>query len=156
MYDTMKKFFRYFILVLIIAFVVIQFFQPEKNIQEISANHIFNVEQLPENVKIVLQTACIDCHSNNTSYLWYHKIAPVSWMVNRHIADGKDELNFSEWNAYSTRNIIGMLEAIGEEVESGEMPLPLYNMMHPKAKLNEDQVSVIINWTEKYTESIFD
>ncbi len=93
----MRKILKIIIVVLLVAFVVIQFHQPEKNSGDLSSNHIFVTEQIPENVKTSIMNACMDCHSNQTNYLWYHKLAPVSWMVNKHITEGKKELNFSEW-----------------------------------------------------------
>jgi len=85
----MRLLFKIFIISGIIAFIVIQFFQPEKNVGEITQNHIFKQEQLPENVQQTFQNACMDCHSNNTNYPWYNKIAPVSWMLKKHGTEGK-------------------------------------------------------------------
>lgn len=42
--------------------------------------------------------ACFDCHSNRTEWPWYAAIAPVSWLVQRDVDDGRRTLNFSEWD----------------------------------------------------------
>lgn len=145
----MRKLFRIIFIVLLLAFVVIQFFQPEKNRGEVSANHILKKEKVPENIKTILQNACFDCHSNQTNYLWYHKIAPVSWMVNKHIVDGKDELNFSEWGKLDIYDKIGTLEKICRDVKRKKMPIKAYITMHKKAKLSDKQVDSLCGWTEK-------
>ena len=42
--------------------------------------------------------ACGDCHSNETTWPAYSKIAPISWLVARDVEEGRSKLNFSEWN----------------------------------------------------------
>lgn len=145
----MRLFLKIFILLVIVAFVVIQFFQPKKNIGEISENHIFRQEQLPGNVQVILKNACMDCHSNNTSYPWYDKIAPFSWMVNKHVTEGKKELNFSEWGEMDAFDKIGELEDIRQEVERKTMPLKAYAAMHKEAKLTDEQRAALLAWVDK-------
>ena len=41
--------------------------------------------------------ACFDCHSNETEWPVYSRIAPVSWLVARDVQEGRAVLNFSEW-----------------------------------------------------------
>lgn len=145
----MRLLFKVIVITGIIAFVVIQFFQPEKNIGEITDNHIFKLEQLPENVKQTITNACLDCHSNNTRYPWYDRIAPVSWMVKKHIDDGKNELNFSEWGELDAYDKIGALEDIRQEVEQKTMPLKAYVAIHKEAKLTDEQRVALIAWIDK-------
>ncbi len=145
----MRKIIKILVIIGIVAFVVIQFFQPEKNISDDVKNHIFTQEQLPENVKLTLQNACMDCHSNNTKYPFYDRIAPVSWMVNKHIVEGKDELNFSEWGEMDAYDKIGALEDIRQEVEQKNMPLKQYVFMHKEAKLTDEQRAALIAWIDK-------
>lgn len=145
----MRLLFKVIVITGIIAFVVIQFFQPEKNIGEITDNHIFKQEQLPENVKQTITNACLDCHSNNTRYPWYDRIAPVSWMVKKHIDDGKNELNFSEWGELDAYDKIGALEDIRQEVEQKTMPLKAYVAIHKEAKLTDEQRVALIAWIDK-------
>ena len=145
----MRLFLKIFVVLIVVVFVVIQFFQPEKNIGEISENHIFRQEQLPENVQQILSNACLDCHSNNTNYPWYDKIAPVSWMVKKHIAEGKNELNFSDWGKFDAYDKIVALEDIRQEVEQKTMPLKGYVAMHKEAKLTEEHVAALFAWIDK-------
>jgi dsDNA-binding SOS-regulon protein len=133
----------------VVTFIVIQFFQPEKNISVITQNHIFKQEQLPENVQQTLKNACMDCHSNNTDYPWYNKIAPVSWMLNKHVTEGKKELNFSEWGEMDAYDKIGALEDIRQEIEQKTMPLKEYAALHKEAKLTDEKRAALIAWIDK-------
>lgn len=135
--------------VAIITFVVIQFFQPEKNQSNDTENLIFKHEELSENVQQLLEKACFDCHSNNTKYLWYDKIAPVSWLVSNHIIEGKKELNFSEWGKMDNYDKIGALEDIRQELDQKTMPLKQYVLLHHDAKLTDEDRAAIIAWIDK-------
>ncbi len=150
----MRLFFKIFVLLAIVAFVVIQFFQPEKNIGEVTQNHIFMQEQLPENVQVTIQNACLDCHSNNTRYPFYDRIAPASWMVSKHIIKGKKELNFSEWGQMDAYDKIKALEDIRQELEQNTMPLKAYVFMHREAKLSEEQKTAMLSWIDKKGEEL--
>lgn len=144
----MRLFIKIVISVFIVAFIAIQFFQPEKNISNETQNHIFKQEKLPENVQLLLTNACMDCHSNNTKYLWYHKIAPVSWLINQHVIDGKKELNFSEWGEFDTYDKIGAIEDMRQELEQKTMPIKQYVAMHKEAKLSDEDIATIIAWID--------
>lgn len=150
----MRLLFKIIFTIVIIAFAAIQFFQPEKNIGEISKDHIFRQEQLPENVQLTIQNACLDCHSNNTRYPFYDRIAPVSWMVSKHVIEGKKELNFSEWGTLDAYDKIKALEDIRQELEQNTMPLKAYVVMHREAKLSEEQKTALFFWIDKKGEEL--
>lgn len=150
----MKKFVIISVALLFAAFVVLQFFQPEKNISESAENLLTHTEYMPATVKATFQNACLDCHSDNTKYLWYHKIAPVSWMVNKHITEGKKELNLSEWKTLDDYDKIKALEDMKQEIERGTMPLKPYVMMHREAKLDEETQKAMIAWIDKKSDEL--
>lgn len=150
----MKKLIIISFAVLLIAFVVLQFFQPEKNTSDKSDNLVTNAENMPPSVKEAFQNACLDCHSDNTKYVWYHNIAPVSWMVNKHITDGKKELNLSEWKTLDDYDKIKVLEDIRQEIERGTMPLKPYVLMHPEAKLDEETKKAMFAWIDKKSDEL--
>ncbi len=75
--------------------------------------------------------ACFDCHSNETTWRWYTNIAPVSWLTQHDVDEGRATLNFSDWSASSGRGARDAAEA----VRGGEMPPSYYVMMHPNASL---------------------
>ena len=82
--------------------------------------------------RTLAKRACFDCHSNETTWPWYSNVAPVSWLVQNHVDEGRRELNFSEW----TRSYREADEA-AETVRSGEMPPRSYLMTHPEAQLTD-------------------
>ena len=104
----------------------------------------------------LLKNTCYDCHSNQVDFPWYAKVAPASWLLARDIKEGKEHLNFSEWEEYSKRNKIGKLESIQEEVTSGAMPLKVYTLMHKDARLSTAQREAIKAWTEELTNRIME
>ena len=74
--------------------------------------------------------ACADCHSNETKWPLYSRVAPVSWLVYKDVQEGREHLNISEWN----RPQKDANEA-SEKLQEGEMPLPIYLVTHPEARL---------------------
>jgi hypothetical protein len=152
---AMKKFLKILIVVLVVAFIILQFV-PNKMPPTAAAgkDDLINSGVLPPNVSSVLKTSCYDCHSNQTSYPWYSKVAPASWLLAKDVRDGRDDLNFSEWGSYTKRHQIKNLVKIREEVTSGGMPLRNYLIIHRHAKLSPQQKSALVAWTEEETKKI--
>jgi hypothetical protein len=98
-------------------------------------------------VKNLLRKACYDCHSNETVWPWYSRVAPVSWLVGSDVQEGRRELNFSEWGAYAGDFQERKLKSIAEEVQDGGMPPWYYSIMHHKSKLTPEERALISNWT---------
>ena len=83
---------------------IIQFFPTDKNESNLILDTDFmKVNKVPLEVEKQIKVSCYDCHSNNTVYPWYSKLQPAAWFLEDHINEGKVELNFSEWGAYSNR-----------------------------------------------------
>lgn len=143
----LKKIFKRLFQVLLLAFIVIQFFRPTKNKAEgIGKNDITTLYAVPQDVQTILKTSCYDCHSNNTVYPWYAEVQPVTWWLNGHIVDGKKDLNFSEFASYRLRRQYKKLEEINELVKENEMPLNSYLWIHKDAKLSDQQKLALANW----------
>ena len=143
----MKKLLKTLLIILVIAFIIIQFIRPSKNLEEeIAANQITAAYQLPDNVQQLLKTSCYDCHSNTTHYPWYSKIQPAAWFLSNHIVEGKKELNFSNFAAYPAYRRYKKFKEIGKEVRDGDMPMFSYTLLHRDATLSADQKLLIENW----------
>jgi hypothetical protein len=141
--------------VIVIAFVAIQFFRPERNIaSQASSSDISGVLSMPDTVKVILQNVCYDCHSNNTRYPWYVNIQPAGWWMAGHISDAKGDLNFSEFGGYEQRRQISKLEGVAAVVEEDIMPLRSYKMMHKDARLSTNEKNLLIDWAQKSADSI--
>lgn len=151
----MKKFFTRLFQILLLAFIVIQFFRPAKNKAEgIGPNDISKKYNVPQDVLNILQTSCYDCHSNNTVYPWYAQVQPVAWWLDSHIKDGKKGLNFSEFGTYRIGKQYRRLEGINNEIKDGGMPLNSYLWIHKNAILNDQQKKTIANWVQVTRDSI--
>jgi hypothetical protein len=100
----------------------------------------------PAEVETILRGACYDCHSNETRWPWYSRVAPVSWFIAHHIEEGRGDLNFSEWPVYDFKAQDEAFEDIRKQVSQGKMPLRSYRIMHPEARLTDAQRKVILKW----------
>lgn len=139
----MKKVF----IILAVIVLAIQFFRPEKNTSTgVNENHISKKYATPDDVKLILDKACNDCHSNNTHYPWYASIQPVAWWLDHHIEEGKGEINFDEFLTYPPKKARHKMEEVNEMVKEGEMPLNSYTWIHKDAVLSKDEKLSIANW----------
>jgi len=102
----------------------------------------------PEAVHAVLRRACYDCHSHETRWPWYARLAPVSWLVADDVSEAREHLNFSTWNRYDASERRELREEVWEEVEEGEMPLWFYTPLHPEARLSDADRATLRNWAE--------
>ncbi|MFL0351960.1 heme-binding domain-containing protein [Xanthomarina sp. GH4-25] len=149
------KFLKIIGFVLLVAFVGIQFVPTELNQSDIvTSTDFLLVNNPPENISTLLQESCYDCHSNNTSYPWYSKIQPIAWFMEDHIKEGKAELNFSEWDSLSNRRKASKLNSIIKQVESDEMPLSSYTLIHKEARFSEAEAQRVIDYMERLKDSI--
>jgi len=137
------------LLLLLVLFIVAQFFGPEKNQGEIASFEPFMQEtNPPEEVTYILKETCFDCHSDVTRYPWYDKITPVNYWLAEHVEDGKKHFNISAWNDYSTKKKDHKFEELIEMVEEKEMPLESYTYTHSEAKLTDAQIAAVIDWAK--------
>ena len=143
------------LIVIVIILVAIQFIRPDRNINsQVSSSDISGVVSVPDTVKVILQNACYDCHSNNTRYPWYVNIQPAGWWMAGHISEAKGDLNFSEFGGYEQRKQTSKLEGVAAVVEEDMMPLRSYKMMHKSARLSANEKSLVIEWARQSTDSI--
>ncbi|MDF4222006.1 heme-binding domain-containing protein [Maribacter sp. M208] len=137
-------------LVVVVVFIAMQFFSPTKNTA--AGNHtsafITQTNPTPE-LKNLFETSCYDCHSNNTKYPWYNNIAPISYLLADHVKEGKEHLNFSEWQNYSLDKKDQMLAEIEEEVVDGKMPLSQYTLFHKDTELTPNEVVNLVEWVRQ-------
>ena len=103
---------------------------------------------VPGEVRAVIERACLDCHSEATRYPWYAYVAPVSWLINRDVKLGRERLNLSRWSEYSMIRRERCLSDIANQVQDGGMPLPVYRLMHPSARLSKADSRAIFEWTQ--------
>ena len=82
----MNKVLKYILGIILIGVILLQFFGPSA-----PENRIDNPDDLIANAQIdsevasILRASCYDCHSMETKYPWYSKVAPVSGFLFHHI-----------------------------------------------------------------------
>ncbi len=91
----------------------------------------------------LVKKICFDCHSNETVWPWYSKIAPVSWLVYWDVAEGREHLNFSDWRGGSRKH--ENQRDIVKEISEGEMPPLQYTVGHPEARLDENSKRILMD-----------
>src|SRR5579863_3940803 len=94
--------------------------------------------------KDLIQRACFDCHSNETVFPWYSHVAPVSWLLQRDVNDGRSHLNFTEWDKPQKH-----AKDVAEQVKEGNMPPWFYLPMHPAARLTAAEKQALADGAEK-------
>lgn len=150
----MKKGIKYLLWVILVILVAIQFVPVNREVPPGDKNNDFLVvTQAPEDVQMRMRNACYDCHSNETRWPWYSHIAPVSFVIAKHVADGKDHLNFSDWAIYDQKDYPDILKHMKKELEKGEMPLAGYALIHTDAKMTDERKELILNWIDKVSDS---
>jgi hypothetical protein len=88
------------------------------------------------------QQACFDCHSNETVWPWYANVAPISWLIQRDVDEGREYLNFSDWGSGREGEESHELHEVMEE---GEMPPAPYLLLHAEARLTDAERNQLIN-----------
>jgi hypothetical protein len=138
----MKKVAKWAAVVLATLFLVIQVVPVDRTNPSVETE----VSASPE-VRAVLRRACYDCHSNETVWPWYSRIAPVSWQVARDVREGRAALNFSTWNRLDPKNRLEAMHESAEKVAEGEMPPAIYLPTHPEARLSVADRSLLSAWS---------
>jgi mono/diheme cytochrome c family protein len=85
---------------------------------------------------------CADCHSHETHWPWYSRVAPVSWLVANHVRDGRLEMNISVPDEVDPSDA-------AREIRKGEMPPADYRLMHPEARLTDAEKDELIAGLKK-------
>ncbi len=139
--------------VLIAIVMLIQLVRPSKNTGDAKG-----LNSIATNVEVdkILNTACYDCHSNHTEYPWYCNIQPIGWWTSHHVNEGKEELNFSEFNSYSLKRKLKKLKEIKEQLDENEMPLSSYTLIHSDAKLSAENKIILIKWIDDTKNNLVD
>jgi len=136
--------------ILVLGVAVLSFVHPWGNLRLASAggSAMLMGSGVPDEVRAVVALKCGDCHSNNTRWPLYSRVAPASWLVEHDVKEGREHMNLSTWEQYSIDNRIDLLGKIGTQLRQGKMPLPQYLLLHPEARLSEAERKLILDWTK--------
>jgi hypothetical protein len=70
---------------------------------------------------------------------WYSNVAPVSWLVQRDVDEGRRHLNFSDWGR------VRELDDIPRVVKGGQMPSSQFLIMHSGARLTQVEKDALVS-----------
>jgi hypothetical protein len=151
----MKKWKRWIIYAGVPTALLLQLANPaHPKLQATPGHDVFAGSTAPPEIVTLVRNACYDCHSSETKWPWYSYVAPVSWFVVGHVNDAHEALNFSEWPHDNPQRARKKWKHVGDEVESGDMPLRSYTWMHPKSRLNAQQRDELVKWTRSEAERL--
>lgn len=146
----MRRFLKWMCVCLAVPFVAIQFVRPDLTTPAVDRSRSIDARlSIPADVAAILDRSCRDCHSNETRWPWYSQIAPVSWIVANDVREGRAQMNFSDWAAYTDDEASARLMYIAFTVRAGRMPLAKYVRMHRDARLSPEDVNTLAGWAER-------
>jgi cytochrome c len=93
--------------------------------------------------KKVLVTKCADCHSNETRWPIYARLAPGSWLIERDIVEARKKMNLSNWEQMPADTQDELIGKIIHKAKSGNMPPPQYRLSHWEARLTPADVATL-------------
>jgi hypothetical protein len=142
----MRRHIKFFGIGLILVMAAAQLVQPEtKNPAVNPARRLWNDHSMDPQVKEITQRACGNCHSYETKWPWYAKLSPVSWFLARHVEQGRAKLNFDDWSPAAAAD---QLQEIYDSIAKKKMPLSSYLLMHPEARLSENDRDLLLAWAD--------
>jgi hypothetical protein len=138
----MRKHFWKACLGILILGVAIQLIPVDRSNQPVTAELTASSEVLA-----TFRRACYNCHSNETVWPWYSRIAPISWLIAFDTWEGREDLNFSTWKHLPRDKQQKLRKEIWKSVDEGEMPPWIYLLNHREAKLSPSDRNRIQAWT---------
>jgi hypothetical protein len=108
---------------------------------------LMNTANIDQPVLDVMQRSCQDCHSERTAWPLYSYIAPMSWLIEKDVHDGRSHWDMSKWDQYSPEQRQDVLSQMAPMVRNRQMPLPKYLFLHPEAKLSDADVDLLYRWS---------
>jgi hypothetical protein len=102
----------------------------------------------PAPVKSVLERSCYDCHSGQTKWAWYSHVAPMSWLIYRDVAEGRKQINFSDWADYHPNTRRHKLQWMGRALGEETMPPLPYLLLHPRSRLSAEDRALLERWID--------
>ncbi len=146
----MKKKLKWIFAALAAVFALLQLSNPPRtNPPVVPGYDLMATNAPPPEIATLLHTACYNCHSHETQWPWYSRVAPVSWLVAGDVTRGRERLNFSEWPRAWPERAAKRLERISEEVDYKDMPPAKYTLLHPEARLTAGQRRQLMLWADQ-------
>jgi cytochrome c len=98
---------------------------------------------MSKDAKAVLLEKCADCHSSETRWPVYARVAPGSWLIERDIVKAREKMDLSRWEEMPPEKQQLLMVEIALEAKKGEMPPLQYLALHWRSNLSEDDVRTL-------------
>ncbi len=105
-------------------------------------------------LRLVLERACANCHSNETTWPWYSHVAPASWLLEQDVSEGRKFLNFSRWPDYGPEGQSQLSAVASSQVQAGAMPPTRYLALHPEARLSQAEKDQLVAWFNRQSNQV--
>ena len=140
------------LIALVVFLVVIQIFQPARsNPIAVPSRSLIAHVRVPEDVYSALIRSCGDCHSNQTRWPWYSRVAPLSWVITDDVNEGRRHMNFDDWEAAEDpKQATDRLVGICEEITKKGMPPFSYRLVHAGTQLKTQEIASICSWSQRF------
>jgi hypothetical protein len=124
---------------------------PARSNPPVVQEHTLQISRaVPAHVDAILRRSCMNCHSNETRWPWYSRVAPLSWGIANDVARARKAMNFSEWTRQAGKHpgtAMGYLNAMCAGVKGERMPPAKYVMLHREARLSASDRQSLCAWT---------
>lgn len=144
--NGMKRKLKWILAAIAVVFVLLQFTNPARTNPPVKNN--FPITNAPPPIAAMLRAACYDCHSSETRWPWYSRIAPMSWQIAQDVKEGRESLNLSDWPNDNPTRAAKKLENMTEKIEYGEMPMKKYTLIHADARFTASQRKELMDWLD--------
>ena len=94
----------------------------------------------------IVERSCQSCHSEKTDWPWYSYVAPMSWLIEKDVNQGRSHMNLSHWDEYNSESQQQILAELSAVVRNRQMPLPRYLKLHPEAALSDSEIDQLYRW----------
>jgi cytochrome c len=99
--------------------------------------------KMSADARSVLVMKCADCHSSETRWPVYARVAPGSWLIERDIVEARKAMDLSRWEEMPVERQDVLLAKIAHEAKNGDMPPLQYRALHWGAKLSRADVQAL-------------
>ena len=151
--SKMKRILKWGIAAVIVIFAALQIFQPARTNPLVKSDFL-KATAAPPDVAAMFHAACYDCHSDETRWPWYSRVAPMSWQVAQDVNDGRRHINLSEWPTDNPDLARKKIQHMSDEIDDGDMPLKKYTLIHKDARLTAEQRDTLTQWLDTQSSTL--
>jgi hypothetical protein len=143
----LKQKLKWLFVALVAGFALLQLTNPPRTNPTVVSD-LMTTNAPPPQVAAMLHAACYDCHSSETRWPWYSRVAPMSWLIANDVKEGRKNMNLSDWPNDNPLRAAKRLENMSDEIGSDEMPPKKYTAIHADARLTESQRKELTDWLD--------